>query len=227
MSLLLASSKLADTDSDGKFDSANTTTVIEDFKLKKPFGNSTLNVKVGGTIGRSEMTAGTTNGHKGSAFGLGLSATGLSGNIGISAGSEKSGEYAEIEAKGTIGTAEAKAGSQIIDDESQHQYGFKAELGAEAAIAIAKGDIKLTAQSKYFKAKASISGSAGSIGANGGVGAMYDADDILLKIELTAKVAAVLGIGGDVEIEIGPFSSIVGEGSGNVTSGLGTVIIGG
>lgn len=184
---------------------------------------------MGGTVGKAEMTAGTINGNRESSFGVDLSATGLSGDIGLSAGTQGSGNYAGVDAVGTIGSAEAKAGSQIINDEVEHQYGFKTELGAEAAIA--KGDINLAAESKFLKTKATISGSAGSVGASGSAGVVYDTDDILLKIALTGEVAALLGIGGDVEVEIGPFAplltSLFGVGSGTVISGFGTVIIGG
>ncbi|EHF7572334.1 hypothetical protein J3170_004431 [Salmonella enterica] len=229
MIILLASSQLSDSDGDGNFDTSNVKVVVEEFQLNNSIGSSGVNFKMGGTVGKAEMTAGTINGNRESSFGVDLSATGLSGDIGLSAGAQGSGNYAGVDAVGTIGSAEAKAGSQIINDEVEHQYGFKTELGAEAAIA--KGDINLAAESKFLKTKATISGSAGSVGASGSAGVVYDTDDILLKIALTGEVAALLGIGGDVEVEIGPFAplltSLFGVGSGTVISGFGTVIIGG
>lgn len=229
MSVLLASSQLSDSDGNGNFDTANIKAVVEEFQLNHSIGNSGVNFKMGGTVGKTEMTTETTNGNKGSSFGVDLSATGLSGNIGLSAGTQGSGNYTEVDAVGTIGSAEAKAGSQIINDEEEHQYGFKTELGAEAAIA--KGDINIAAESKYLKTKTTISGSAGSVGASGGASVVYDTDDILLKVEFVGEVAALLGIGGDVEAEIGPFApllaSLFGIDSGTVISGLDTVIIGG
>lgn len=227
MSILLASSKLSDSDGDGNYDTSNIKAVVEEFQLNHAIGDSGVNFKLGGTVGKAEMTANTTNGNEGSSFGVDLSATGLSGNIGVGIGKEGSNNHAEIDAKGIIGSAEAKAGSQIIIDDAEQQYGFKTELGAEAAIA--KGDITIAAESKYFKVKGNISGSAGSIGASAEASGTIDIDDKLIKLELAGEVAALLGLGGDVEIEIGPFANFFngGTGTGIVLSGMGTVIIGG
>ncbi|HDJ2743852.1 TPA: PAAR domain-containing protein [Salmonella bongori] len=225
--ILLVASKLSDSDGDGNYDYSDSKAKVEKFRLNHAIGESDTNFKLEGTVGKAEMKAGTTNGSKGSSFEVGLSASGVSGNIGISSGTEGSSSYAEIDAEGTIGSAEAKASSQIINDAAEHQYGFKTELGAEAAVA--KGDIKFSVASKYLKAKGNISGSAGSIGASGGGGVMFDTDDMLVKLELTGEIAAFLGAGGDFEIEIGPFSSFFkgGGGSGIILSGAGIVVIGG
>ncbi|MFL4214775.1 PAAR domain-containing protein [Enterobacter mori] len=225
MNVLLASSQLSDSDGDGNFDTANSKAVITDFQLSHQMGDSGVNFNLGGTVGKIEMTAETTSGEKGSSAAFDVNVTGVSGNVGISTGTEGSGNYGEVKAEGTVGSAEAKAESRIIDDEAEHQYGFKTELGAEAAIA--KGDITFASETQYLRVKGGISGSAGSVGLSGGAGVMIDTDDIMLKVNLSGEVAAFLGLGGDMGIQLGPFIHPPVGGTGTILSGLGTVIIGG
>jgi hypothetical protein len=90
-------------------------------------------------------------------------------------------------------------------------------------------------ESKYLKVKGSASGSAGSIGAGIGAGVWTDLDNIMLKFKLTGELAFALGLKGDVEVQLGPFTEIPvqellglsSSKSGIVLSGAPTIIIGG
>ncbi|HAT8004945.1 PAAR domain-containing protein [Citrobacter sp. CK198] len=221
-----AVSALSDEDGDGRYDKSNLKAGILDFQLDNPIGDSGANFILGTTIGKIEMTAGTTSGEKGASSSFDVKATGLSGNIGLSAGT-KGGDYGELKAEGTLGTAEAKGESVIIHDAAEHQYGFKTELGAEAALA--KGDITFDTESPFWglKVKGGISGTAGSVGLAGGTGLLFDKDDVMLKINLSGDIALGLGFGGDIEIQFGPFFNHSTGGSGVILSGVTTVIIGG
>ncbi|AID27488.1 PAAR domain-containing protein [Salmonella bongori] len=221
-----AVSALSDEDGDGRYDTSNLQAGIIDFQLSHPMGDSGTNFNLGSTVGKVGMTAGTTSGEKGSSASFDVKATGVSGNIGLSAGT-KGGDYGELKAEGTLGTAEAKGESVIIHDAAEHQYGFKTELGAEAAVA--KGDITFDAESPFWglKVKGGISGTAGSIGLAGGTGLLFDKDDVMLKINLSGDIALGLGFGGDIEIQFGPFFNHSTGGSGVILSGVATVIIGG
>ncbi|ECD9612248.1 hypothetical protein YT28_23760 [Salmonella enterica subsp. salamae] len=221
-----AVSALTDNDSDGQYDTSNLKAGVIDFQLSHPMGDSGANFNLGGTMGKAEMTAGATSGEKGSSASFDLKTTGVSGNISLSAGT-KGGDYGEIKAEGTLGTAEAKGTSVIINDDAEKQYGFKTELGAEAAVA--KGDITFDAESPFWglKLKGGISGSAGSIGLAGGTGVLIDVDDVMIKLNFSGEFALGLGLGGDIEIQFGPFASPSAGGSGTVLTGFSTVIIGG
>jgi len=119
MNVLLASSRLSDLDGDGNFDTANNKIVVEDFQLSHPMSNNGVKFNHGGAIGKVEMSAGTTSGEKGSSTAFNTKATGVSGNIGLSEGTEGSGQYTELKAEGTVGLAEAKAEGKIINDEAE------------------------------------------------------------------------------------------------------------
>ena len=225
MNVLLASSQLSDGDGNGNFDTANNKIVAEDFQLSHPMGDNDVNFNLGGAIGKVEMIAGTTSGEKGSSAVFNVKSTGVSGNIALSEGTEGSGKYTELKAEGTVGLAETKAETKIINDEVEHQYGFKAELGAE--VAAAKGEIKIATELKYLRIKGNISGSAGSASMSGGVGAIADIDNLMIKVNIIGAIAVCLGVGGDIEIQLGPLFPPSAGGSGIITSGLGTVIIGG
>ncbi|MBK4483704.1 hypothetical protein JJQ05_24470, partial [Enterobacter cloacae] len=62
-----------------------------------------------------------------------------------------------------------------------------------------------------------------------------DFDNIIVKLQLSGKIAFVLGVGGDINIQLGPFTDVpiqerlgfVSSKSGVVLSGESTVIIGG
>lgn len=221
-----AVSALTDEDGDGQYDTSNLKSGIIDFQLSHPMGDSGTNFNLGGTVGKVGMTAGTTSGEKGSSASFDVKATGVSGNIGLSSGT-KGGDYGELKAEGTLGTVEAKGESVIIHDAAEHQYGFKTELGAEAALA--KGDITFDAESPFWgiKVKGDISGTAGSMGLAGGTGLLFDKYDVMLNLNLSGDIALGLGFGGDIEIQLGPFFNHSTGGSGVILSGVATVIIGG
>lgn len=65
------------------------------------------NFNLGNTIGKIEMTTGTISGEKSALSSLDVKATGLSGNISLSAGT-KGGNYSELKAEGILETAEIK-----------------------------------------------------------------------------------------------------------------------
>ncbi|EAW8023289.1 hypothetical protein CNQ08_004763 [Salmonella enterica] len=62
-----------------------------------------------------------------------------------------------------------------------------------------------------------------------------DFDNIMVKAKLSGRLAFILGLGGDVEIQFGPFTDVpiqellgfTSSSSGIVLSGVSTVIIGG
>jgi len=85
----------------------------------------------------------------------------------------------------------------------------------------------MSTESKYLRMKGNISGSAGSVGWSGGVGAIADIDNMMVKVNISGEIAVCLGVGGDIEIQIGPVFPLSTGGLGIITSGLGTVIIGG
>ncbi|EJK6270660.1 PAAR domain-containing protein [Salmonella enterica] len=221
-----AVSALSDEDGDGRYDTSNLKAGVLDFRLSHPMGDSGANFNLGVTVGKAEMTAGTTSGEKGSSASFDLAATGLSGSVSLSAGTEGS-DRGGVTLGGTLGNAEAKGTSVIIHDADEHQYGFKTELGAEAAVA--KGDITFDAESPFWglKVKGGISGTAGSIGLAGGTGVLFDKDDAMLRINLSGDIALGLGFGGDIEIQFGPFFNHSIGGTGIILSGVSSVIIGG
>lgn len=233
MNVLLASSQLSDSDRDGNFDTANNKIVFEDFQLNHQMGDSGDNLNLGGTIGKAEMVAGTISNEKNSSSSINAKLTGVSGNVGISSGKEGTGDYAGVKAGGTIGTAEGKGEVSTTHDSDELSYGASFELGAEAAVA--KGELSGIMESKYLKVKGSASGSAGSIGAGIGAGVWTDLDNIMLKFKLTGELAFALGLKGDVEVQLGPFTEIPvqellglsSSKSGIVLSGAPTIIIGG
>jgi len=55
----------------------------------------------------------------------------------------------------------------------------------------------MSTESKYLRMKGNISGSAGSVGWSGGVGAIADIDNMMVKINISGEIAVCLGVGGD------------------------------
>ncbi|HGL6329085.1 TPA: PAAR domain-containing protein [Citrobacter amalonaticus] len=229
MSILLALSKLSDSDGNGKFDAENIKAVFNEYQLTHKMGDSGVNINLSGTIGKTEFNATTVSNSDTETALFNAKATGLSENIGASSGKENSGDYAAAKVEGTIGTAEAKGESTIIHNEKEQQYGFSGEIGAEAAIA--KGEISGASETKYFRIKGALSGSAGSIGIGGGASGLVDLDNWMVKGRVTAGIAAILGLKGDLEIQIGPFFdtpiSYDNVGNGRILTGTGRVMIGG
>jgi len=228
MSVLLASSKLSDSDGDGNFDTANSKLVVMDYQLKHST-DAGVNISGGATIGKAELSATTISNGDIETTSFDAKATGISGNIATSSGKENSGDYATVKAEGTVGVAEAKAESSIIHNEKEQQYGFSGEIGAEAAVA--KGELSGSSEMKYFRIKGALAGSAGSVGIGGGASGLLDLDNWMVKGKITGEIAAILGLRGDLEIQIGPFFDSPGStgnvGQGMILTGIGTVIIGG
>ncbi|WP_072094021.1 PAAR domain-containing protein [Trabulsiella odontotermitis] len=233
INVLLASAKLSDTDGDGDYDVANNKISLEDFQLNHSLNNSNTNLNIGGAIGKAEIDSGTISNEKESSGSVNAKATGVSGNIGISSGKEGTGDYGGIKAEGTVGAAEAKGEIGAIYDNDELNYGINFELGAEAAAA--KGEISGSVESKYFKMKGAVNVSAGSVGAALGAGLWTDVDNFMLKLKLVGELAAILGVKGDIEIQIGPFTDVPlhelltspTSSSGVILSGASNVIIGG
>lgn len=228
MNVLLGSSQLSDSDGDGNFDTANSKLVAMEYQLKQSTTTG-FDINGGATIGKAELNATTISNDDIETTSFNAKATGASGNVGASSGKEDSGDYAAVKAEGTVGAAEAKAESSIIHNEEEQQYGFSGEFGAEAAVA--KGEISGVSEMKYFRIKGSLGGSAGSVGVGGGASGLIDLDNWMVKGRVTGEIAAILGLKGDLEFQIGPFFdspvSIGGMGQGKILTGMGTVIIGG
>lgn len=228
-----ASSKLSDEDGNGQYDSSNLKAEIADYQLNSPMGDSGVNFNLGGTVGKAEMTAGTISGEKGRSSSYNLTGTGVSGNISLNSGKAGASDSVEAKAEGTVALAEVKGGYSIIHDIDESKFGAAFELGAEAAVA--KGQLSSAVDSKYLKLKGSIDGTAGSVGIGLGGGAWVDFDNLMIKAKLSGNIAFILGLGGDVEIQFGPFTDVpiqellglTSSSSGIVLSGVSTVIIGG
>ncbi|WP_330986278.1 MULTISPECIES: PAAR domain-containing protein [Enterobacterales] len=236
MNVLSGSSSLLDTDGDGFFDSSNSKANIIDYQLTPSAGDS--GIIIGGSVGKVEMTSGTINNDKASSARFDAKAIGVEGNIGGSSGKEGSGDYEEIKATGSVGTAEVKGEGSISYDADNMSGGGYFELGVEAAAA--KGEIGGSIEYKYLKIKAAVSGTAGSVGAGLGGGAWADIDNLMFRVKLTGELAAILGVRGDTEAQIGPFLDNpnillrlmfggvqAGNGAGEILSGIRNVIIGG
>ena len=140
--------------------------------------------------------------------------------------------YEKGKITGDIAYAEAK----LLTGGAEKKIGFQVEASADAGAA--KADFE--GQNDFFgiiktKAKIGLSGGSGAIG--GKAGAYLDYDDYEIGVNVGGKIAALLGIEGDVEISISAkpivetfknikeyFSpSIVG---GTIITGDSTVIIG-
>ncbi|ECJ9325243.1 hypothetical protein FQO46_21130, partial [Salmonella enterica] len=235
MIILLASSQLSDSDGDGNFDTANVKAVVEEFQLNHPMGSSGTNFNLGGVVGKAEMSGTTIANDEQFSSKANLKLEGVSGNIGVSSGKEGSGDYTSGKAEGTLGSVDAKGDVTITYDSNESLYGFGGELGAEAAAA--KGEVSAAVESKYFRLKGSLGGSAGSVGLAGSAGGWLDTDNIMLKLKIGGEVALALGLKGDVEVQFGPFYDVpvplserlgvTSSKSGIVLSGMSNVIIGG
>ncbi|ECG1195142.1 hypothetical protein FPE49_004539 [Salmonella bongori] len=228
-----AVSALSDEDGDGRYDTSNLQAGIIDFQLSHPMGDSGTNFNLGSTVGKAEMKAGTVANEDVHSSSVDAKLEGISGNVGLSSGKAGSGDYVEAKAEGTIGLAEGKGNYNLTHDLDEARVGAAFELGAEAAVA--KGQLSGAIDSKYFKLKGSVDGTAGSAGLGLGGGAWVDFDNIMVKVQLSGKIAFILGLGGDIDIQLGPFTSVpiqerlgfTSSKSGIVLSGASTVIIGG
>ncbi|EDS9293268.1 hypothetical protein GRK70_004594, partial [Salmonella enterica] len=227
-----ASSKLSDEDGDGQYDTSDVKAEIADFQLNHPIGDSGANLNLGVAVGKAEMTAAIIANEDVHSSSVDAKAEGVSGNISLSSGKTAAGDSVEASAEGTAGLAEAKGNYSITHDINEAEVGAAFELGAEAAVA--KGQLSGAIDSKYFKLKGSVDGTVGaSIGLGGG--AWVDLDNIMVKAKLSGRLAFILGLGGDVEIQFGPFTDVpiqellgfTSSSSGIVLSGVSTVIIGG
>ena len=217
----------------GQYGTSNLKAGIVDFQLNHPTGDSGANISLGGTVGKAEMKAGTIANEDVHSSSVDAKLEVVSGNVGLSSGKAGSGDYVEAKAEGTIGLAEGKGNYKLTHDLDEARIGAAFELGAEAAVA--KGQLSGAIDSKYFKLKGSVDGTAGSAGLGLGGGAWVDFDNIMVKVQLSGKIAFILGLGGDVDIQLGPFTSVpiqellgfTSSKSGIVLSGTSTVIIGG
>ncbi|ECC1662629.1 hypothetical protein FNO19_22490 [Salmonella enterica subsp. salamae] len=228
-----AVSALTDNDGDDQYDTSNLKAEIIDFQLSHPMGDSGANFNFGGVVGKVEMNAGTISNDKQLSGTYGVKATGVSINTGGSSGKENSGDYKDVKIEGTLGTAEAKASGTLINDEDEHQGGAAFELGAEAAAA--KGELSSALESKYLKQKSSLAVSAGSVGGGVKGGVWWDTDNLMFRVKLAGKLALVVGIDWEEDIQIGPFTEtpwpvLLGlaiSTSGVILTGKTNVIIGG
>ncbi|OIK41818.1 hypothetical protein BED30_19380 [Citrobacter portucalensis] len=222
-----------DGDGDGQYDTSDLKAGIIDFQLNHPIGESGTNISLGGTVGKAEMKAGTVANEDVHSSSVDAKLEGISGNVDLSSGKAGSGDYVEAKAEGTIGLAEGKSNYNLTHDLDEARVGAAFELGAEAAVA--KGQLSGAIDSKYFKLKGSVDGTAGSAGLGLGGGAWVDFDNIMVKVQLSGKIAFILGLGGDIDIQLGPFTSVpiqerlgfTSSKSGIVLSGASTVTIGG
>lgn len=222
-----------DGDGDGQYDTSDLKAGIIDFQLNHPIGESGTNISLGGTVGKAEMKAGTVANEDVHSSSVDAKLEGISGNVDLSSGKAGSGDYVEAKAEGTIGLAEGKGNYNLTHDLDEARVGAAFELGAEAAVA--KGQLSGAIDSKYFKLKGSVDGTAGSAGLGLGGGAWVDFDNIMVKVQLSGKIAFILGLGGDIDIQLGPFTSVpiqerlgfTSSKSGIVLSGASTVTIGG
>ena len=140
--------------------------------------------------------------------------------------------YEKGKITGDIAYAEAK----LLTGGAEKKIGFQVEASADAGAA--KADFE--GQNDFFgiiktKAKIGLSGGSGAIG--GKAGAYLDYDDYEIGVNVGGKIAALLGIEGDVEISISAkpivetfknikeyFSPSIVEGT--IITGDSTVIIG-
>ncbi|WMY72334.1 PAAR domain-containing protein [Buttiauxella selenatireducens] len=212
------------------FDQAKAGLTAMDFQLKNHPGekNSGFDTNWGGAVGKLEGTAGLNE--KDGEYGAGAKgrATGVSGSAGINSGKENSGDYAGAKAEGHVGYADGKIEGNIIIKPEDQKYGGGFDIGAEAAAA--HGELEGAFESKYFAVKATLGGSAGTVGAGAGLAGTIDIDDKVLEIKVSGKIALLLGLKADLSFRLGDYDTAEDKSkelSGLVLTGLPTVIIGG
>jgi uncharacterized Zn-binding protein involved in type VI secretion len=230
MRILSLYSVQSDETGDGSFDQIRAGIAITEFQINNHWGdkNSGFDTSWGTSVGKAEGTIGYTdkNGEYG-AVAKGK-ATGVSGNISVGTGKEGSGDYTNAKAEGSIGYADGKAEGKVYTGGNENKYGFAFEAGAEAAVA--HGELEAAMETKYFAAKGTLGGSAGSIGASAGITATADIDDLVIELKVSGELAVLLGLKGDLSMRIGHYKSAEVKSQalqGTVLSGLPTVIIGG
>lgn len=169
---------------------------------------------------------------------INAAATGM--QYGASGGLGKEGVlYGGVGGDVTVGTAEAKAVSEMYDG-NKGRYGFNVELGAEAAAIKGEASAKVDLFG-VIVADGKLGGSAGSAGAAAGVGAWIDSTDYSLNLKAAGEVAVALGIKADANIKVAlkPIidwiyddddeskpSAAAGSGDGVIKTGCVTVLIG-
>ncbi|MCS3603658.1 putative Zn-binding protein involved in type VI secretion [Buttiauxella sp. BIGb0471] len=216
----------SDESDNNSFDQVKTGISITDFQIKDHIGDFDINL--GGSVGKLEGTAGLND--KEGEYGAGAKgrATGISGNAGVSSGKENSGDYAGAKSEGSVGYGDAKIEGNVIYKPEDEKYGFGFDIGAEAAVA--HGELEGSYENKYFAIKATLGGSAGSVGAGGGFSISYDSDDRVLEVRITGELALLLGLKSDLAVRGGDYDSPEEKSkklSGVVLTGISTVVIGG
>ncbi|BCG07607.1 PAAR domain-containing protein [Buttiauxella agrestis] len=216
----------SDESDNNSFDQVKTGISITDFQIKDHIGDFDINL--GGSVGKLEGTAGLND--KEGEYGAGAKgrATGISGNAGVSSGKENSGDYAGAKSEGSVGFGDAKIEGNVIYKPEDEKYGFGFDIGAEAAVA--HGELEGSYENKYFAIKATLGGSAGSVGAGGGFSISYDSDDRVLEVRITGELALLLGLKSDLAVRGGDYDSPEEKSkklSGVVLTGISTVVIGG
>ncbi|MFG1175858.1 PAAR domain-containing protein [Erwiniaceae bacterium CAU 1747] len=230
MRMLSLYSIQSDESGDGSFDQIRAGIALTEFQFKNHWGgvHEGFDTEWGSSVLKAESTTGYTD--KDGEYGViaKSKATGISGNASIGTGKKGSSDYTNAKAEGVIGYADAKAEGRIYTGGNDEKYGFAFELGAEAAAA--HGEIEAESGMKYFSAKGTLGGSAGSIGANAGVTGFFDKKNWVLELKVSGELAFLLGIKGDLSLRLGDYDTPdenLGELQGAVLSGLPIVIIGG
>ncbi|UHM93059.1 PAAR domain-containing protein [Rahnella victoriana] len=229
--ILSAYSTQSDEDSDGSFDQIRAGLVLMEFQIKNHWGitKDGIDTTWGTSVAKAEGTTNYIDEDEVYSVSAKGRATGISGNAGISSGKEGSGDYSNVKVEGSVGYADAKASGQIITDPAHQKYGYSFVASAEASVA--HGEIEGGVETKYFAAKGTLGGLAGSIGAGGGSTIIFDFDDLIFEGRASGEIALLLGLKGDAEIKIGPLRNKVDVATvslaGTILSGLPSVIIGG
>ena len=214
---------------DGSYDYINfgisTVDINTNFEDYGPFGKGNMGIGINGGLSKYKAEAGI--GLYGSNGLYGAEAEGkasmTSGNVETQIGKEGI-LYEKGKITGDIAYAEAKAEAKLLTGGDEKKIGFQVEASADAGAA--KADFE--GQNDFFgiiktKAKIGLSGGSGAIG--GKAGAYLDYDDYEIGVNVGGKIAALLGIEGDVEISIS--AKPIVEAFKNIKEYLSPSIVGG
>lgn len=227
---------------DGNYDTASAGFALLDLTSGNMKSDDLLKVESRTKVATANAT-GTYYGYSGDSditgFNNNASATAL--QYGGTAAIGKPGTlYGGIAGDVTIGTAEAKAVSEIYKG-NDGRYGFNAEAGAETAAIKGEvvGNIDIYG---VIIADAKIGGSVGAVGASAGIAGYWDKKDDSLNLRVSGELATVLGLKGDVGMKVvfdGLFDwifedeqgsakskTVIKEGDGTILSGCITILVG-
>lgn len=237
--ILGAYASLKDTTNDGSYDTASTGLSLENLTLANMKSDTLLKGELRNKIADVNVTGSLYNGD-GGIYGINGKAatTGMQYGATGSIGTENT-LYAMATGDVTLGTADAKAVAEIYTG-NKGRYGFSLEgsAGAAAVKENIAGKVSL-----YGIVVADIKGGVhlGGVGTSIGFTAYADETDYSATVKLSARLAIILGLTGEIDVKIAlkPFRDLVfgkrdstdksGNNSGAdgaIITGCGTVLIG-